>query len=268
MCSIGVLFKDGTTYVYKQCDLTNKTRFYDPLIKGPGNSPYLAMTRDERPGLWAGMSFARVAFVAADAYTNRSYEVCSDAVNQLFNAYERAVAAGANAKDAAGILRKFYLSGYLRAPFPGPDIALFADPTCAVLIEYTPALCNQANIREIVVNKGSLACTNHFRVQYDAVNYESNHSTYSRLARAETILGDDPSLHGIGALLTDQYYGASELSICRVAEYPQEYFTQATVILEVASEGVGCQYQVNGNPIANPLKPFMGAGLPWKKATI
>jgi hypothetical protein len=255
MCSIGVVFVDGQVYIYKQCDLTVQTKFYDPVQKKL-TYKYYAMTREGRPGLWAGLNEKGVGFVAADAYTNRTYVTPDAAVDALFKAYENAVGKGASAKESATLLENFYLSGYLGTLFPGPDIALFVDKSQAIFIEYTPGPCNQAPVREIVVNSGFFASTNHFRVQPDAVIYESNHSTYLRLARAETILEKYPTHDGIMNLLTDQYYGPSELSICRVAEYPGEYYTQATVIFGAWPSSFSCEYQVNGNPINNPLVPI------------
>lgn len=255
MCSIGAVFVSGGVYLYKQCDLTLKKEFHDPVVRH-ARLPYLAMTREGRPGLWAGLNAGGVAFVAADAYTNRTYETPDAAVNALFNAYESSIANATSARDAADALEHFYLAGYLNALFPGPDIALFADAKQAIFIEFTPGSNNHNPIREVVVNRGFFASTNHFRVQPDAVVYESNHSTYLRLERAETILQKDPTHDGIMNLLIDRYYGPSELSVCRVAQYPGEYFTQATVLFGAKPGALSCEYQVNGNPLDNPLRAF------------
>lgn len=252
MCSIGSVFTSDGVYVYKQCDLTVTKQFYEPEIRF-GAAPYIAMTRQGRPGIWAGLNRNGVSFVAADAYTNRTYDTPDDAVDALFAAYEASVANSGSAREAAKILESFYRSGYKQALFPGPDIALFADASEAIFIEYTPGPCNHDPIREITVNKNFFASTNHFRLQPDAVVYDANHSTYLRLARAETILEKDPNHTGIMNLLVDQYYGPSELSICRVQEYPGEYFTQATVVF---SSRLTCEYQINGNPIDHHLHPF------------
>jgi hypothetical protein len=252
MCSIGSVFTSNGVYVYKQCDLTTTKQFYEPEVR-PGRSPYIAMTREGRPGIWAGLNARGVSFVAADAYTNRTYDTPDDAVNALFGAYEASVAQSSSAAEAAKILESFYRSGYRQALFPGPDIALFADASQAIFIEYTPGPSNHDPVRRVVVNKNFFASTNHFRVQPDAVAYDANHSTYLRLARAETILEKDPSHDGIMSLLVDQYYGPSELSICRKQEYAGEYFTQATVLF---GSDLSCEYQINGNPIDHQLRPF------------
>lgn len=254
MCTIGTVFSDHGVYVYKQCDLTVKTLFNEPMERQK-TLAYLAMTREGRPGLWSGINQAGVSFVAADAYTNRTYDVPDDAVNMLFYAYESALANNKTARDAADTLEDFYRNGYHKSLFPGPDITLFADMDQAIFIEFTPGSNNHDPIREVVVRKNFFASTNHFRVQPDAVLYEANHSTYLRLARSETTLEEDPNFEGIVNVLTDQYYGPSELSICRVAQYQGEYFTQATAIFGTLPDSLVCKYQVNGNPISNPLQP-------------
>jgi hypothetical protein len=175
-------------------------------------------------------------------------------VNILFNAYEKSVAYCNTARDAANLLQEFYMTGQ-GGLFPGPDIALHADGTEIVFTEYTPGPNKHAAVREVVVTREFFASTNHFRVQPDAVIYPANHSTYLRLARAEGILETDPSYNGIVSVLTDQYYGASELSICRVAEYQGEYFTQATAIFS-ATGSLELHYQINGNPLTNELRLF------------
>lgn len=253
MCTIGAVFANKGVYVFKQCDLTVKRVFAQPEARGT-SFRYLAMSREGRPGLWAGLNQAGVSFVAADAYTNGPHETPEEAVNALFKAYEASVATGTNARQSAEILKNFYIQGYQQTLFPGPDIALFADPNQVIFLEYTPGPFNHNPIREVVVNRGFFASTNHFRIQPDAVSYDSNHSTYLRLQRAETILEKDPSHNGIVTLLIDRYYGPSELSICRVAQYSGEYFTQATALFGSIPGQLTCEYQVNGNPIDNPLR--------------
>ncbi|MEI8633347.1 hypothetical protein P4S72_17350 [Vibrio sp. PP-XX7] len=64
-----------------------------------------------------------------------------------------------------------------------------------------------------------------------SVNYPANHSTYLRLRRAEAILQEKPCEAGIRLLLTDQYYGKTELSVCRETEYVgQEFHAQAAAL--------------------------------------
>lgn len=255
MCTIGAVFDDQGVHLFKQCDLTSKTTFHPPAVKF-GRIPYIAMTRDGRPGLWAGMNQAGVCFVAADSYTNRTYQVEDADVNRLFTAYEQSVANGATARQAADMLQAFYLSDNGGQGFAAPDIAMHADATQAIFTEYTPGPQQHRAVREVVVKRGFFASTNHFRVQPDAVVYPANHSTYLRLARAETILEKTPTLDGVRAVLTDQYYGPSELSICRVAEFPGEYFTQATAVFSAGPAGLASEYQIGGNPLTNPLRPF------------
>lgn len=256
MCTIGVVFASTGVHVFKQCDLTSTKKFYPPELKtGTGHYPFLAMTREGRPGLWAGMNCKGVSFVAADAYTNRTYEVPDAAVNDLFNAYEQTLANAETAREAADALQAFYNTYNQNQGFPGPDIVLHADETQAIYTEYTPGPNLHRAVREIVTTQGAFASTNHFRIQPDAVVYSANHSTYLRLVRAEAILEKDPTHEGIVNVLCDQYYGQSELSICRIAEFPGEYFTQATALFSMSPAGLACEFQINGNPRSNPLQP-------------
>ncbi len=265
MCTIGAVFADGGVYTFKQCDLTKPTKFYDPETR-QGKFPYKAFYRDGRPGIWAGINKAGVAFTAADAYTNADYPATDDDVNALFKVYELSVSSCITARDAANILQNFYRN-YVSAKgvkgFPAPDIALHSDRGNIIFTEYTPALYNQNPVRELVVTRGFFTSTNHFRIQFDAVEYEKNHSTYLRLGRATLTLENDQSKNGIYSLLTDGYYGKTELSICRFAQYSGEYYTQATALLVNLPGLVACEYQINNNPKDNPLKkctsPLVGS---------
>lgn len=257
MCTIGAVFADSGVYTFKQCDLTKPTGFYDPEIRQGKLCPYKAFYRDGRPGIWAGINQEGVAFTAADAYTNTDYPAAEVDINALFNAYEQSVSSCATARDAANLLQDFYRnykSSKGGKGFPAPDIALHSDRKNIIFTEYTPANFNQDPVREIVVTEGFFASTNHFRIQFDAVDYEKNHSTYLRLGRASLALEKDPSKNGILSLLTDEYYGKTELSICRFAQFGGEYYTQATALLVNLPGFVSCEYQVNGNPKDNPLK--------------
>jgi hypothetical protein len=226
-------------------------------------SAYVALARGDGNGhMWSAVNSAGVAFVAADAYTTSSlYDVTSDQTEALFAAYEDSVRGYPTARAAANRLTKFYLDG-----FPAPDIALYSGwedtpqgrRPVTIFLEYMPNPSNQAKVREIVRNDGFFVSTNHFRLQPEAIDYSSNHSTYLRLNRAETILQSSPNKNGVFELLSDQYYGQTELSICRETAYPGlEFRTQATSVFSVGNDGVHCDYQINGNPRTNPLHRYI-----------
>lgn len=270
MCTIGVVFSGNQICTFKQCDLIPHTEFYMPDPRnGLENEvgKYIAMTRANSKGIWAGVNDAGVGFVAADSYTTTSagYYTSSSQADDLFAAYEACVAKYTTARDAAESLIDFYQGTQTGQPFSAPDIALITgweDKTktkpVAIFIEYMPNPFNQGSVRTIVRRDGYFVSTNNFRLQPESVNYPSNHSTYLRLRRAETILEADPSADGIRKLLKDQYYGETELSICRKTEYPlKEFHTQATAMFTVAGgDKPVCEYQINGNPKDNPLKIF------------
>ncbi len=245
MCTIGTVFtggplsQKGRINSFKQCDLTKQTTFYPPKLRQQTSQIlYFAFTRESVDGIWAGINDHGVSFVAADAYTNTQYTVPPEENSRLFQKYEDSIAQNTTAAGAIAMLEQFYLDG-----FPGPDIVLLTDPEGAIFLEFSPT----DGIRTIRVPDIFFSSTNHFRILPDAIDYEENHSTYLRLARAEAILEKDP-MNGIKTVLKDQHYGQSELSICRIAQQPVEYYTQATVIFSVSPVGISSQYIINGNP--------------------
>lgn len=271
MCTIGVVFDRDAICTFKQCDLIPKTVFNEPEVReGTNGISYIAMTRKGRAGIWAGVNSVGVAFAAADAYTTSSnYYTKGDKVQELFAAYENTVKSCTTATEAAKSLCDFYKGNKTTKcnnpePFPSPDIALvtgWADSKhthrIAILIEYMPNPFNRTSVRTIERSEGHFVTTNHFRLQPESITYPANHSTYLRLNRAEAILQNDPTVQGIKTLLTDQYYGKTELSICRETDYlEKEFQTQATALFTVDKSSHVCEYQINGNPKSNPLKVF------------
>ncbi len=279
MCTVGVVFDGGDIYTFKQCDLIPATTFNEPDVRGGYNGvgTYIAMTRKDHsgkkdsPGIWAGVNDSGVAFVAADSYTTTSsnYATTNVEVQALFEAYEASISSYTSARDAADSLINFYRTmdkGKKPMIFPAPDISLIsgwsdAEKTqpIAIFIEYMPNPYNQDSIRVIERSDHFFVSTNNFLLQPNSVNYPANHSTYLRLRRAETILQSEPSSTGIKSLLSDQYYGRTELSICRETAYETEFHTQATALFTVnAGTEPVCEYQINNNPKANPLSVFTG----------
>lgn len=270
MCTIGVVFSGNQICTFKQCDLIPYTIFNEPDTRVGGEKfagRYIAMTRQNSKGIWAGVNDAGVGFVAADSYTTTSadYYTPSGQGDQLFAAYEACVQNYSTARDAANSLIGFYQGAQTGTPFSAPDIALITGwedaaktSPIAIFIEYMPNPYNQNSVRTIERRDGYFVSTNNFRLQPESVDYPANHSTYLRLRRAEMILECDPSAAGIKKVLTDQYYGETELSICRKTAYSgREFYTQATAMFSVSADAKPvCEYQINGNPKENPLKIY------------
>ncbi|TKD07946.1 hypothetical protein [Polyangium fumosum] len=269
MCTIGWVRVEGTTHVFKQCDLTQKTRFLEPDIAEGIAGRYLAFRREGRPGIWSGVNQRGVGFVAADYYTEQdpgspdtppslcartsSHVGESSPVDALFRAYEASIADHGTSADAVAYLSNWYLTqgdpGNPDPSFKSPDIVLIADPTQAIFLEYYPGdRPGTAKVLTLSPRQGWFVSTNHARMFQQTVKYSQNHSTYLRLARAEAILDRQPNIEAIKAVLRDQYYGETELSICRIAGQPGQYFTQATFIGTAANGSVSADYLLNGNP--------------------
>lgn len=271
MCTIGVVFQQEQIITFKQCDLIPVVTFKAPetRVGSDGVEYYIALTRGDGNGrLWSGVNSEGVGFVAADAYTASSlYNVTDKDTRALFVAYENSIKKYGNALDASNYLKNFYLGkGDGASPFPAPDIALHTGwedkertKPIAIFTEYMPGPNNHFPVRRIIRRSGFFVSTNHFRIQPEAITYPNNHSTYLRLSRAETILQPNPTKEGVEALLCDQYYGETELSICRVTQFiGQEFHTQATALFTAdANNSVLCEYQVNGNPLNNPLQKYV-----------
>ena len=101
------------------------------------------------------------------------------------------------------------------------------------------------------------------------MEYKNNHSTYLRLEKSELVLQAQTDLGGIIDVLSDQYYGNSVFSICRVSpnapsgfvpkgedicycpDQEAKFFTQASVMFSTNGSQVNLAYQINGNPKVN-----------------
>lgn len=264
MCTIGCVYENGVVRTFKQCDLTEGTTFFPPETIVGKAGRYLAFRRYGRPGIWAGVNECGVGFVAADYYTNEdpgerqtgqaakflatnTFLGLNDDIDRLLLAYETVVANYDNTQSAIDYLIHWYLNegnlGGSTPYFKHPDIVLISDKSKAVFLEYYPG-----SALTLQPKAGWFASTNHARMFTQTVDYSKNHSTYLRLARAEVLLAKATTMQGIKSVLQDQYFGDTELSICRVANSPGQYFTQASVIFNASNDEVWSDYLINGNP--------------------
>ncbi len=241
MCTVGSLVdpRTGRVITFKQCDLPEPRHFLEPELRNvPGNMPFVAFEREGGHGPWAGVNAHGVAFVAADAYLDPETAADVDPSDDLFEGYAHIVAGCRSAGSAADHMSEFYEARGT------PDILVISDPDGAFLIEYSP----MHGVRIAHHDEGFVVATNHFRMLPGAIAFEDDHSTYLRLQRAEEILERDPSLRGVHALLADVHFGETEFSICRFAEKPGLYYTQAAVIITLDEGRIDCAYLLNGNP--------------------
>lgn len=224
MCTIGNVFsvKEGAHLVFKQCDLVGSVEFYTPEVKISGDIKYLPFMREGSEGAWCGINNYGVSFVAADSYVDKKgneiqkkLTSSSDTTDStettptIFDQYMKIISECTTAKAAMEMMVEFYKT------FDSPDILLIADTDSSYFIESEGS--GTQNVQVIDRTDGHFASTNHFRMVYGAVPYASNHSTYLRLQRAETILQCSPDFDGIQSVLSDRYYGDSVWSVCRTA---------------------------------------------------
>ena len=246
MCTIGSVLLPTRVITFKQCDLPRRTLFLDPdpeLRRGPRGLRYLAFEREDLGGPWAGVNERGVAFVAADAHLAVGHDAehggrGDERPGDVFAAYRSILAEHESARDALYAMIDFYTDR------GAADILLLSDPEGAFLLEFSPV----EGVRIAHQRDGSLLATNHFRMLPGAVGPEDDPSTHLRLARAEEILAGAAGMDGVRALLADQAHGQTGRSICRVAEAPGDYHTQASVIFTVGRGRVDCTYLLNGNP--------------------
>ena len=246
MCTIGNSFFFGGNASFKQCDLKEKANFLEPqIMKGDNDIWYLPFRREKATSnskpCWAGINNFGVSFVAADAYTNTNYPISEDDVKKLFDQYEMIISKSHGAIEGANSIEQFYMSG-----FPAPDIVHIADANRAIFMEYSPI--NHGLVGRVERTEGFFASANHFRMLPDAIEYTKDHSTYLRLNRAEAILQSCPNVRWIFRVLSDQYFGDTNLSICRVSQDKNQFSTQASVIFTTNNESIDCAYVLNGNP--------------------
>lgn len=279
MCTIGTVFdptREGAI-VFKQCDLSEDTHFLEPSVRpGAGDIRYVPFEREGAAGPWAGFNDRGVCFVSADAYldpdagcevaqANEAFEV---APRDVLAAYTAILAACASAEEGVAYMASFY------AWHGAPDIVLVADRDAAYLVEHLPgrelavarfeappaSIADAAGglVRPSAGSASTPPCfvsaTNHFRMQPGAVDFDDDPSTHLRLARSEGLLGAEPSLAGVFALLGDQHEGASERSVCRIAEQPGEFHTQASLVVVLGDGHVDCHYLLDAHPRMRPFE--------------
>ncbi|MDR1904793.1 MAG: hypothetical protein LBQ88_21220 [Treponema sp.] len=279
MCTIGNVFSKGNLGLswnsfFKQCDLEDQTSFIEPevMTNAAANIRYVAFTRnvDGKMPVWSGVNEYGVSFVAADSYLPKPPKPPVNVkkythADDVFDMYLGIITQFKNADDALPFVKEQYAGIF--STDKETDILLIGDADKSYFIEV-----RGKTFIAIKRTNSFFASTNHLRMIYGAVPYESNHSTYLRLARAELILQNNTSHSGIGQVLRDNYYGESVWSICRSKSItvPDEdpYYTQASVIFNIpqtqdAAKDVIIEYVINGNPltpnIAKIWRPFSGA---------
>lgn len=238
MCIIGSVFDTEKIFTFKQCDLSQKVKFFEPEIRTGKAGKYIAFAREGRPGIWAGINNYGVSFTAADVYTTKEYEVSDHQVNNLFLHYEQSIADFQTARKAIDFLKSFFLE-----KFPAPDKVLISDRKESIYLEFSP----EEGCREKIISQNFLVSTNHFDSLSGSVSQQENPSTYIRLKRAKEILEKNPLKKGIKKLLQDENEGKSENSICRYSQKDREFFTQAVVLFTVSPKNISVEYVVNGN---------------------
>lgn len=237
MCIIGAARTESGFLVFKQLDLREKTRIFEPEIR-QGRLRYLAFSRENSNGVWAGVNEKKLAFVAADAETEQSFSLSPEQKKTFFALYESILA---NCDDIESAEKKIRFE--FENNFRIPDIVAFGDDKRFVLLKFFPP--NRWERDEITNDSQEkhLFCTNHFWQTTGGVLRADNESTFLRLEAANKLFDNGAGPENI---LKSHQFGPGEKSICRHGE-AGEFFTQATVIFEIDG-GVKAKFVLNNTP--------------------
>ncbi len=242
MCTIGVVFSENVTYVFKNRDLIETVKMDSPEIR-KGKYKYVAFPRP-KGGIWFGVNEKGIALTASDAHTIRKYPEQKDAGDKITAIYEDILATASTLKEAEKIMVNFF-----KKQIKVPDMLIIADSKKATAYEYTPE-------KQAIQRKTSCAMlrANSFLVLEGASDRIKDSSSHLRYERAEHLLSGKITLAHIKKTLRDHQNGPGENSICRHAKKSGEYTTQYSAIAEIKNKTINIHYIANKNPCAGAYK--------------
>ena len=242
MCTIGVVFSEDMTYVFKNRDLTETVEMDSPEIR-KGKYKYIAFPRPEG-GIWFGANENGIALTASDAHTIRKYLPQKGAGDKITAIYEDIIANSSTLKEAEKIMVNSF-----KKQIKVPDMLIITDSKKATVYEYTPE--KQEIQRK---TKGAILRANSFLVLKGALDRINDPSSHLRYERAKQMLSGKINLAQIKKTLRDHKNGPSEFSICRHGKEESEYTTQYSVIAEIKNKTINICYLANKNPCAGAYK--------------
>ena len=223
MCIIGAIKTKHGFQIFKQLDLKIKTKIFSPEIRSGKAGKYLAFSRENITGIWAGMNEHGLTFTAADADCKKDFPFSNQDKKKLFNFYEKIVADFSNLQDA----EKFICEKF-KNDFHIADILAIGNKEKFILFKFhPPQICERHEI-----SNHALFCTNHFQETKNLslnLTSEKNSSTFLRLKTVQKLFAKNKKIEEI---LQNHENGPSEKSICRHGKNGQ-FFTQACVIFKI-----------------------------------
>jgi len=238
MCTIGVINNKNKLIIFKNCDLKDKVLFYKPK-KRNGKYCYLAFTRNNMPGLWAGINQFGLAIVAADTYTKKIYKSDTQTSNNIFKGYEKTVSDHKNVNEALSFLKNFYKNKIKLVP----DIVMVADRDKMAVLEFAPP--NSFGIK--IKKRGYLLRTNQFKILKGGKNKSRDPESHIRFESALKRIESFESVGSIINLCRDHVNGPSKFSVCRHGKN-NEFKTQASAIMVASDKTIEAYYVINSFP--------------------
>jgi len=237
MCTIGATNNSGKLVIFKNCDLENKVTFNKPQ-KIKGRYYYLAFTRNNTPGLWAGINQFGLGIVAASVYTKKTYKASPHTTHNIFKGYEKTISNHKNVDEAIRFLKNFYKNKIKIVP----DLVMIADRDKMAVLEFTPP--NDFGIK--IKKNGYLLRTNQFKILKGGKNENQDPESYMRFKNAFKKIKRSKSVDSIINLCRDHTSGPSKFSVCRHGKN-NEFKTQASAIM-VADKTIRAYYVINNFP--------------------
>ncbi len=242
MCTIGVVFSEDVTYVFKNRDLGETVKMDSPEIR-KGKYKYIAFPRP-KGGIWFGVNENGIALTASDAHTTSKYPKQRKAGDKITSIYEDIVANSSTLKEAEKIMVTSF-----KKQIKVPDMLIITDSKKATAYEYTPE-------KQIIQRKTSCATlrANSFLVLKGAPDRIKDPSSHLRYERAKQMLSGKITLAHIKKTLRDHKNGPGENSICRHGKEESEYTTQYSAIAELKNKTINIYYIANKTPCAGAYK--------------
>lgn len=237
MCTIGAVNISRKLIIFKNCDLKDRVVFNKPKAL-KGRYYYLAFTRNNRPGLWAGINQFGLGIVAASAYTKKIYKAKPYTIYNIFKGYEKMISNHKSVDEAICFLKNFYKNKIKIVP----DIVIIADRNKIAVLEFTPP--NNFGIK--IKKNGYLLRTNQFQILKGGKNKNQDSESYIRFKNAFKKIKRSKSVNSIINLCRDHTSGPSKFSVCRHGKN-NEFKTQASVIM-VANKTIRAYYVINNFP--------------------
>jgi hypothetical protein len=253
MCTIGSVKNQGTgiSYFFKNLDQTSLTKYCDAVFCDGSHYRYLKLAtglNPEKPGVWAGVNEAGVVVLGADGNCMPNYVGGKFvSLNESLVIYEDVLSRCGDAWEAMQYIIRSYQDE--RVGGDG-DIVIVGDRKEAIALEFSP---NRWGVQ--FRGDQSYIIRSNFFLLLESLRPRPEENTlhmssavrYSDALSHLSIKGEGNDLEDIFALVRSHYRGNNAMSICRHGG-KGEYFTQASLVVELKEESISAFLLVNNSP--------------------